>query len=146
MSQEEIAPEPKDSAAETDERFPSGPWTGFWLQRGLTGRQWMRDLNLRFADGLVEGSGVDCVGPFDLRGHYDLETGQCSMRKTYLDAHSVYYEGRNDDDGLWIWGTWRLALDRGGFHIWPKGVDDPTQRRLHAEQDLPVEELEAAAV
>ena len=35
---------------EPDERFPSGPWKGFFLQPPLRGRHWM-DLRLYMTDG-----------------------------------------------------------------------------------------------
>jgi len=133
---------------ETDERFPSGPWVGFWLQRPLVGRQWMRDLWLRFAQGRVNGGGVDCVGEFRFDGRYDLKTGRVMLIKQYLGAHTVQYDGRNENDGQWIWGVWRMREigQSGGFHMWPKGVADPTQRRLADEVDAPAEERAEAAV
>jgi hypothetical protein len=121
---------------ETDPRFPSGEWTGFWLQRAYAGRQWMR-LFLTFKEGFITGAGSDRIGDFDMRGTYDLVTGACSIAKTYHGAHAVEYEGRNEGDGLWIWGLWTIRpFDRGGFHLWPAGEDDPTQRRLKAAKDL----------
>jgi hypothetical protein len=136
-------PQQISESLETDERFPSGPWVGFWLQHGLSGRQWMRNLWLRFASGKIKGGGSDWVGPFDLRGHYDLKTGKCTLFKEYLDAHGVTYQGHNDSDGLWVWGIWSIVpVDRGGFHIWPKGVADPTGQRLSAEEEIPAEELQ----
>jgi hypothetical protein len=121
---------------ETDPRFPSGEWTGFWLQRAYAGRQWMR-LFLTFKDGVVSGAGSDRIGDFDMRGTYDLTTGACSIAKTYHGAHAVEYDGKNEGDGQWIWGLWHIrAFDRGGFHLWPAGEDDPTQRRLKASKDV----------
>jgi hypothetical protein len=128
--------------AEQDERFPSGPWTGFWVQRPeYPNRQWMRDLQLTFKDGRVAGLGSDSVGDFSFVGTYDLKTGAVVLHKQYERAHGVRYEGRNENDGMWVWGVWQLvgSTDRGGFHMWPKGVDDPTQQRLKAEKELPVE-------
>src|ERR1041385_1646104 len=126
---------------ETDERFPSGPWVGFWLQRGLTGRQWMRDLYLRFANGRVEGYGADCIGVFIVHGHYDLKDGKLTLYKAYLGSHTVIYRGENENDGMWVWGIWEIrSFDRGGFHIWPKNQSDPTQRRLKEELDVPIGE------
>ena len=122
---------------ETDPRFPSGKWTGFWLQRFYIGRQYM-SLNLTFADGVVNGEGVDRVGEFTLTGRYELTTGNCQLTKAYVGAHRLSYEGRNENDGQWIWGVWRhLTLDRGGFHLWPHGENDPTGPTLSAEKELP---------
>ena len=122
---------------ETDPRFPSGRWIGFWLQRFFIGRQYM-SLNLTFAAGVVKGEGVDRVGEFTLTGRYELTTGACRITKAYVGAHSLTYEGRNENDGQWIWGLWHhRTLDRGGFHIWPEGEDDPTGPSLRAEKDMP---------
>ena len=46
------APEPLD--LESDPRFPSGPWTGFFLQRLLPGRHRM-ELRLTFQHGTITG-------------------------------------------------------------------------------------------
>ena len=122
---------------ETDPRFPSGKWTGFWLQRFFTGRQYM-SLDLAFAGGVVRGEGVDRIGEFSIAGTYDLRTGSVRLTKAYAGAHSLAYEGRNENDGKWIWGLWRLrAADRGGFHLWPAGEADPTGPTLGAEKELP---------
>jgi hypothetical protein len=130
---------------ETDPRFPSGPWVGFWIQQGL-GRKWMR-LRLKFLDGRVTGDGHDCIGRFLFHGSYDLSTGAVELVKTYLGQHEVEYAGRNEDDGLWLWGVWQVkTFDRGGFHIWPEWENDPTQRRLGAEEDLPIEQEQRVLV
>ena len=123
---------PKD--LETDPRFPSGKWTGFWLQRHFLGRQWM-GLQLEFHYGRVIGGGADCVGDFTMGGTYDVKTGNCSIVKTYDGAHSLIYEGRNEGDGLWLWGLWRMTIDRGGFHLWPAYEDDPTLPKLRAARE-----------
>jgi hypothetical protein len=124
------------SPAETDPRFPSGPWSGFWIQEGM-GRQKMR-LSLAFSGGKVSGFGTDIIGRFTFEGTYDLETGRCLMTKQYEGAHSVQYDGVNEADGMWLWGVWRMQIGRGGFHLWPEGEEDPTQRRLKAEKELAV--------
>lgn len=98
----------------------------------------MRQLRLTFAEGVVEGSGSDCVGDFVFSGVYERDTGRVLLLKHYLGAHLVEYDGRNDNDGLWLWGMWHIpGFDRGGFHMWPAGVEDPTRRRLEAEEELP---------
>ena len=131
---------PDGEKAETDPRFPTGRWTGFWLQRAYAGRQWM-SLYLAFFQGIVRGGGSDRIGDFDLTGSYDLATGNCTVLKAYHGAHGVSYAGRNEGDGQWIWGVWTIrAFDRGGFHIWPEGEDDPTGRRLKAEKEQPAEQ------
>jgi hypothetical protein len=132
----ERKPEPKP---ESDPRFPSGEWKGFWLQRGWPGRQWMR-LVLQFADGTLRGEGKDIVGAFRMSGRYDLKNGHCTIFKHYVGRHQVVYSGCNEGDGLWVWGTWKVAIDTGGFHLWPKGEKDPTGSTLSEEKELPADE------
>jgi hypothetical protein len=134
---------------ETDPRFPSGPWTGFFLQKSIPGRHLM-ELLLTFRQGTLTGEGRDWVGEFIVRGRYDLADGKCHWTKKYLAKHDVYYQGFNEGKG--IWGTWEIptALDplclRGGFHIWPEGMADPTHSHLTEEADLPIPVLETVEV
>jgi hypothetical protein len=123
-------------SVETDPRFPSGPWTGFWLQKAMPGKHQMR-LSLSFVDGRISGAGVDVVGPFTFVGRYDLKTGRCTMTKRYDGAHQLLYEGTNEGESLWLWGLWTVPLDQGGFHLWPEGEEDPTARRLKATREIP---------
>jgi hypothetical protein len=133
---------------ETDPRFPSGPWTGFFVQPLIPGRHLM-ELSLTFRSGQLTGEGRDWVGKFVLRGRYTLEDGKCYWTKRYLGKHDVFYKGYNEGKG--IWGVWEIPADetssgwRGGFHIWPEGMADPTSPELTEEADLPAaisEELE----
>ena len=94
-------------------------------------------LSLEFVQGRVKGSGRDIVGRFDFEGTYDVKTGRVQMVKQYERAHRVEYDGANHGDGMWLWGIWNIRATRGGFHLWPEGEDDPTQRRLKAEKKLP---------
>jgi hypothetical protein len=94
-------------------------------------------LSLAFVDGRITGNGRDIVGPFAFDGTYDLKSGRVLMTKQYEGAHRVAYDGANQNDGMWLWGTWNIRSTRGGFHLWPEGEDDPTQRRLKAEEELP---------
>ena len=66
----------KQPAVETDPRFPSGPWIGFYIQRGH-GKQQM-SLSLAFVDGRVTGTGRDIVGRFDFSAHTICRQGECS--------------------------------------------------------------------
>jgi hypothetical protein len=124
------------SATETDARFPSGQWKGFWLQRGLEGRQWM-NLTLEFVNGRIVGEGRDRVGEFLIRGSYELKEGRCTLTKTYPGSHDVDYRGANEGDGKWVWGLWRIRTDSGGFHLWPDGEPDPTGSELKAAKPIP---------
>jgi hypothetical protein len=113
---------------ETDERFPSGPWTGFFVQPILPGRHQM-DMILTFREGLIVGEGRDRVGDFVFKGRYQVEDGKCWWTKTYIRKHSLAYQGFNEGKG--IWGTWEYSpTNKGGFHIWPVAMGDPTQAHL----------------
>ncbi|MBI3410797.1 MAG: hypothetical protein HY040_20870 [Planctomycetes bacterium] len=109
-----------------DPRFPSGAWTGFFLQYWLPGRH-HTDLSLTCRAGELAGTGQDWVGAYTIDGSYDRGTGDCAWTKQYLGKHAVAYRGVNDGSG--IWGVWEiqqfrgLYVDRGGFHIWPEGTD-----------------------
>jgi hypothetical protein len=118
----------EDLEVETDERFPSGPWTGFFVQPILPGRHQM-DMILTFREGLIDGEGRDRIGDFVFKGRYQVEDGKCWWTKTYLRQHGVAYQGFNEGKG--IWGTWEYSsTNRGGFHIWPVAMGDPTRARL----------------
>lgn len=133
------APQPPPGLLETDERFPSGPWEGFWLQPVLDkDRHWM-ELTLTFRNGEVTGEGRDRVGEFLIRGRYTCDDGKCWWSKRYVKRHDVFYQGYNEGRG--IWGTWELTNPpwRGGFHIWPVGMGDPTRRRTATAAEVPAE-------
>ena len=130
-------PAPQD--LETDPRFPSGRWIGFFLDARIPGRHQM-ELLLTFRRGTLSGEGRDWVGRFTARGRYATADGKCHWTKRYLGKHDVFYQGFNEGKG--IWGTWEIsAADvgccRGGFHIWPEGMPDPTEPHLTEEADLP---------
>ncbi len=132
---------PEQSDLETDPRFPSGPWTGFFLQPAVPGRHLM-ELRLTFRQGQLSGEGRDFVGSFVVHGRYNVQDGRCHWAKRYLAKHDVFYQGFNEGKG--IWGVWEIppskemGHQRGGFHIWPEGMPDPTQPQLVEEADLPV--------
>jgi hypothetical protein len=133
---------------ETDPRFPSGPWTGFFLQRLVPGRHLM-ELRLTFRQGVLVGEGRDWVGAFAVQGKYDLTDGRCTFAKTYLGKHRVNYSGFNEGKG--IWGVWTITEkpympQRGGFHIWPEGMADPSHPKLTEHADLPIAIVDDAIV
>lgn len=136
-------------AFETDTRFPSGPWTGFFVQsQRPPGRHWM-DLQLTFRDSLIRGDGRDWVGKFIITGHYQLVDGRCWWTKKYLGKHDVFYKGYNEGRG--IWGTWEIPpLLKGGFHIWPLGTGDASASSVGVQNEEPewagAESLEPADV
>jgi hypothetical protein len=130
---------PPDPLAETDPRFPSGPWRGFFLMDHWPGRHQM-ELILNFRQGVMTGEGRDMIGPFLIRGRYNLKDGKCHWSKRYLGKHDVAYQGYNEGKG--IWGLWEIPPDsRGGFHIWPTGMGDPTSPHLAEAIDTPAEIL-----
>lgn len=98
--------------------YPSGRWRGYWEQ-AYWGRQAMRDLVLRFADGLVRGQGVDLIGAFTFQGEYD-QSGNVVLVKQYLGRHQVLYRGRYDGEGT-IFGEWTIGERwRGPFALSPE--------------------------
>ena len=124
---------------ETDPRFPSGPWVGFFLQKSHAGRRHLMELRLTFHNGDMAGEGRDSVGEFLVDGRYELADGKCYWTKKYLGKHDVFYQGFNEGKG--IWGVWEIGeLARGGFHIWPEGMGEPSNEHLVEEADLPVEQ------
>ena len=137
-----LTPEPR---VEEDSRFPSGSWTGFFLQPILPGRHWM-ELSLTFRQGTITGEGRDRVGAFLMRGRYQVEDGKCWWTKSYVGRHDVSYAGFNEGKG--IWGRWEMTDSwHGGFHIWPEGMDDPSvpKKREAIEEPAAVDWLSDAA-
>jgi hypothetical protein len=128
---------------ETDPRFPSGRWIGFWIQKHPpVGRQ-STELFLTFAAGVLDGEGRDRVGKYTVHGRYDLADGRCHWTKQYVGKHRVLYDGFNEGQG--IWGTWTIRASEntielhGGFHIWPEEMADPTTQTLSEKAELPAE-------
>ena len=130
-------------SAEADDRFPSGKWVGFFLDRRMPGKHQM-ELHLTFRAGEMTGEGRDRVGEFHIQGRYETGSGECKFVKRYVDRHVIFYRGFNEGKG--IWGAWELKWGvlsfQGGFHIWPEGMGDPTQHTLKEEIDLPVDVTE----
>ncbi len=138
MSKKPLPPSgPAKSLLETDPRFPSGPWQGFFLMAHLPGRHKM-ELHLSFQQGAMTGEGRDMIGPFLIRGKYNLDDGRCSWSKRYIGKHDVVYQGYNEGKG--IWGLWEIPPSwRGGFHIWPTAMGDPNSPKLAKAIDEPVQ-------
>lgn len=124
---------PDLTGLETDPRFPSGPWTGFFIQPWIPGRHTM-NLDLTFRDGCLEAQGSDRVGAFTFTGSYDPQDGQCRWTKQYLGKHQVTYAGVNEGKGIWgVWEIrflWGLYHDRGVFHLWPQGMAPDAEAAL----------------
>ncbi len=126
---------------ETDDRFPSGNWVGFFTQDyGPGGKRHDMELILTFRAGKMTGEGQDWVGEFQITGRYDVNDGKCQFHKRYVSKHDVAYLGYNEGKG--IYGKWEIPPSwHGGFHIWPEAMGDPTQSRLEASQEVPTEAL-----
>jgi hypothetical protein len=120
-----------DFQVELDERLPTGEWRGFYLDRRRTGRGWMQ-MYLQFTGGKIKGEGTDHVGPWHVRGIYDLDSGNCSWTKQYLGQHQVLYRGICGDQG--IIGEWRIGASvTGSFHVWPAKYGNLTENYLETE-------------
>jgi hypothetical protein len=103
----------------------------------LPGRHEM-ELHLSFRDGIMRGEGRDLIGPFLIRGKYNLADGKCTWTKHYIRKHDVAYQGYNEGRG--IWGLWEIPPNwRGGFHIWPTAMGDPTGPALAEAASHPTE-------
>ena len=128
----------RSDAESGDPDFPSGPWTGFWLEPA----RHRQDMNLAFANGVLRGRGSDGIGWFLIVGRYDPETRKVWWTKTYPGSHDVHYEGYREHQG--IWGVWSVAAlagtitFRGGFRIWPRGHGEGDARSAHAEEGEPL--------
>jgi hypothetical protein len=99
------------------------------------------ELHLTFKDGTVSGECRDWVGHSLIRGNYSTADGRCHWIKRFPGRHHIFYSGYNEGKG--IWGTWEIppAINsgvtwRGGFHIWPEGMADPSETELSEEADL----------
>ena len=91
--------EESPATLETDDRFPSGKWIGFYLQPPVPGRGPM-ELLLTFQNGSMTGEGRDPVGEFLINGKYAVEDGQCHWIKQYIGQHQVFYRGFNEGKGI----------------------------------------------
>jgi hypothetical protein len=100
------------------------------------------ELHLTFQQGRMTGDGRDYVGDFIVHGQYSLGDGRCYWTKRYLGKHDVFYHGYNEGKG--IWGVWEIPATResvglrGGFHIWPEGMSDPTHLHLSEQAETPI--------
>jgi hypothetical protein len=131
-----MSPPIQPGASETDDRFPSGPWFGYYHQWGTQARQRLR---LEFAAGTITGEARDPGGACSIRGSYDVQSGVVSLVKTY-EAHRVEYAGLADGDG--IGGDWAIRYeagltDRGIFRIWPDELAMSEAEGLKAEEPVP---------
>ncbi len=82
---------PQPHNLETDSRFPSGEWVGFFLQPSISRDRRRMELSLTFSSGRdLTSEGRDGVGDFTIRGRYDTKTGEVTFHKNYISQHSVF--------------------------------------------------------
>ncbi len=126
------------SGPETDERFPSGHWIGWYRQYGTRSRMLIR---IWFQHGKVHATGSDGIGPFTFSGRYDTESGDVSFVKTYIarpELVEIFYQGRGEQKG--VRGAWEFLGIRGGgeFHIWPESQSEGETDAVHVEQEIEI--------
>jgi len=103
------------------------------------------DLQLTFANGSMNGDGLDDVGRFLIKGRYDTATRECHWTKSYVGAHDVFYRGFREGKG--IWGTWEISnLSHGGFHIWPRHAGEGEKCSESLEQTETVDAIASEAM
>ena len=128
---------------ESDQRLPTGQWTGFFLDTRLSRRGWMH-LYLEFAEGKLKGEGTDFVGPWLAEGQYDTKLGTCVWAKRYVGAHQVNYRGNIDQNG--IVGVWEIGPITGEFHIWPASMSHLSELYLADDRELPAPTMQLGKV
>ena len=121
MASDELIPD-DERCNETDPRFPSGQWQGFYVQSGT---KHPMSAQLRFRRGRISGDGMDGVGGFRMAGTYNLDGGQVTLRKHYFAQHMVVYIG-NGGPLRSLQGRWDLRADGlcGFWRLWPVDADD----------------------
>ena len=64
--------------------------------------------------------------------------GSAHGASAYVGKHDVAYQGYNEGKG--ILGLWEIPPTwRGGFHIWPTAMGDPTSSKLTEAIDEPIQ-------
>lgn len=130
---------PADEMHELDDRFPTGEWTGFFLQPD-SHQRYVMNCHLEFARDSISGGGDDLVGEFSIRGAYSTENAECSWTKQYIGQHAVEYTGQARARG--IIGQWRIRGTptswTGPFFVWPRACGDLSAafERAFLEYDL----------
>ena len=104
--------------------YPSGEWVGYYTYQAKPTKCPMH-LTLNFAQGTIQGAGIDSSGQFVIEGIYDDMNFRVNWAKRYVDKRSVEYEGTYRDGE--ITGSWsltqnhqgRVASTNGDFRVWP---------------------------
>lgn len=135
-------PDERQTDLEADPRFPSGEWTGFFLQPRFYSGKMKMSLSLKFRNSKITGNGTDIVGDFFMRGKYDVSSGEVRIHKRYLSVIDVYCKGYAEAQHKGIWGVWEIAqFDTGGFHIWPLADGEERNLAVGGEADLTIEHV-----
>lgn len=87
---------------------------GWWQQKEF-GRQPMHQLVIYFQHSQIEGSGIDLIAPFTLRGTVRPD-GAVEILKQYAAHHTVLYVGQYDGEGT-FYGTWDIDGHQGQWSI-----------------------------
>jgi hypothetical protein len=118
--------------------YPSGSWSGFYMQGRRRSRMW---LGLTFEGGRVGGAGSDPVGSFIVTGSYD-DSGAVTFLKQYVGGHEVDYRGLPSGKG--IAGSWTIPPHLTGlFRIWPRSEGEDEELVEEVPLEAPVVEESA---
>jgi hypothetical protein len=118
-----------------DQLFPpSGPWSGYYFY-GTGGPKHRMNLSLIFhPDGRISGEGSDDIAPFAIDGFFEVSRNEANWTKSYIGMHSVEYCGLYDQRT--ICGNWTLAIDSGGFWIWPGSLEGEEAEAAKIEEPI----------
>jgi hypothetical protein len=91
-------------------------WCGYYEQDGSKHEVFVDTMSID--GGIVQGSGVDEVGAFTMRGK--AVSQHISFVKQYIGQHAVHYDGalKDDLDGQVIVGNWRIKSQCGRFRMY----------------------------
>ena len=108
------------------------------LPDGAPSRQASDGAQAELPAGCDDRRGRDLIGPFLIRGRYQVDDGQCWWTKRYIGKHDVSYRGYNEGKG--IWGLWEiLRPGRGASTSGPRPWATRRSRRLSEAIDEPNE-------
>lgn len=119
----------------------SGPWAGWSIQDGL---RITESLELRFSGGVVEGTGCDKDGDFQITGSYDSARNIVRLTRRYTwttepsqEGVGIPYEYNGTWDGAVVSGRWnpRTSPWYGGpFEMWPIEADEYSLESLEVSE------------
>jgi len=123
--------------------YSSGEWAGYYTYHAKPTKFPMH-LTLNFAEGNIQGAGIDNPGSFLVEGSYDETNLRAKWVKRYVGKHSVQYEGTHrEGEIIGLWSLTKITEGRsvpihGEFRIWPLppgeyAGDEPLQSILEKE-------------